>query len=258
MEEAVLFSVREHIATITLNRPQSLNSLNRDLVNQLHMALSRVVDDEDIRCVIITGSGKAFCAGGDLPFLESLQTVSDRKTFIASVGLLVKRICEIDKPFIAMVNGVAAGAGANLMLACDLVYAADTARFAQSFAKVGLIPDCGGLYFLPKAIGLHKAKELMFTADLINAERAEKYGMINHSCPASELAETVNAMAERLAQGAPLALALTKKYLNDISLTLEEVIDTEAVAQSLCMATEDCAEGITAFKEKRAPKFVGK
>ena len=233
MEEAVLFSVENHVATITLNRPKSLNSMNDKRIDGLHEALDRAEQDEEIRCVVLTGSGKAFCAGGDLPFLEALPDAGARRAFIIKVGAVAKRITTIDKPFIAMVNGVAAGAGVNLMLACDLVYAADTARFAQSFAKVGLIPDCGGLYFLPKAVGVHRAKELMFTADLIDAAAAERFGMLNHVCTA-------------------------EKYVNNTAMSLDDVLDTEAVAQTLCMATEDCREGIAAFKEKRAPRFTGK
>ena len=228
MEEAVLFSVENHVATITLNRPKSLNSMNDKLIDGLHEALDRAEQDEEIRCVVLTGSGKAFCAGGDLPFLEALPDAGARR------------------------------AGVNLMLACDLVYAADTARFAQSFAKVGLIPDCGGLYFLPKAVGVHRAKELMFTADLIDAAAAERFGMLNHVCTAEELPGEVYKMAARLAESAPLSLALIKKYVNNTAMSLDDVLDTEAVAQTLCMATEDCREGIAAFKEKRAPRFTGK
>lgn len=258
MEDAVLFTVKGHVATITLNRPQSLNSMNDALINGLHNALDKVEQDENIRCAVLTGSGKAFCAGGDLPFLEALPDAAARRAFIIKVGAVAKRITAIDKPFIAMVNGVAAGAGVNLMLACDLIYAVNTARFAQSFAKVGLIPDCGGLYFLPKAVGLHRAKELMFTADLIDAATAERYGMLNHVCGVEELAGEVEKMAERLASSSPLSLALIKKYVNNTAMSLDDVLDTEAVAQTLCMATEDCKEGIAAFKEKRAPEFTGK
>ncbi len=258
MEDAVLFTVKDHVATITLNRPQSLNSMNDALIDGLHNALDKVEQDENIRCAVLTGNGKAFCAGGDLPFLEALPDAGARRAFIIKVGAVAKRITTIDKPFIAMVNGVAAGAGVNLMLACDLVYAVNTARFAQSFAKVGLIPDCGGLYFLPKAVGLHRAKELMFTADLIDAATAERYGMLNHVCGAEELTGEVEKMAARFAASSPLSLALIKKYVNNTAMSLDDVLDTEAVAQTLCMATDDCKEGIAAFKEKRAPEFTGK
>lgn len=239
MEDAVLFSLKGQVAIITMNRPHSLNSMNEALIDGLHEALTKVEKDPAIKCAVLTGNGKAFCAGGDLPFLETLADTAVKKAFITKVGQVAKRITTIEKPIIAMVNGVTAGAGVNLMLACDLIYAVDTAKFAQSFAKVGLIPDCGGLYFLPKAVGVHKAKELMFTADLIDAATAEK-------------------MAERLAASAPLAIGLIKKYLNNTAMTLDEVLEMEAVAQPLCMGTDDSAEGITAFKEKRTPKFTGK
>lgn len=258
MENAVLYEVNNNVATITLNRPQSLNSMNDALIDGLHNVLDRIERDDDVRCVVLTGNGKAFCAGGDLPFLNGIATAADRRKFIARVGAVAKRITIIEKPFIAMVNGVAAGAGVNLMLACDLVYAVDKARFAQSFAKVGLIPDCGGLYFLPKAVGLHKAKELMFTADLIGAAEAASIGMLNHVCGEDTLAADVYAMAQRLAVSAPLSLGLTKKYLNNTSLGLDEILAAEESTQALLMDTDDCREGIAAFKEKRTPVFTGK
>lgn len=258
MESAVLYEVKDGVATITLNRPQSLNSMNDVLIDGLHDALDCVEKDDNVRCAVLTGNGKAFCAGGDLPFLNSIASASARRKFIAKVGAVAKRITVIEKPFIAMVNGVAAGAGVNLMLACDLVYAVDKARFAQSFAKVGLIPDCGGLYFLPKAVGLHKAKELMFTADLIGAEEAAALGMLNHVCSEDKLAEDVYAMAQRLAVSAPLSIGLIKKYLNNTSLGLDEILAAEESTQALLMDTEDCREGIAAFKEKRNPVFTGK
>ena len=144
------------------------------------------------------------------------------------------------------------------MLACDLVYASAKARFGESFAKVGLIPDCGGLYFLPKAIGVLKAKELMFTGDLIDAATAKELGMLNDVYEDEELKDKVYAMATRLAASAPLSISLTKKYLNDHDLTLDEVLAIEETTQALLMGTDDCKEGIAAFYEKRAPQFTGK
>ena len=258
MENAVLYEVKEHIATITLNRPSSLNSMNDGLIDGLHAALDKVEQDPEVRCAVLTGNGKAFCAGGDLPYLDSIATNGEKRDFIAKVGNVAKRITVIENPFICMVNGVTAGAGVNLMRACDLVYATVKARFAQSFAKVGLIPDCGGLFFLPKATGVLRAKELMFTADLIDAATAEKYNMVNHLCEEDKLAETTYAMAKRLAGSAPLSLALIKKYLNNTALTLDEVLAFEESTQALLMGTLDCKEGIAAFKEKRNPVFVGK
>ena len=258
MEDAVLYSVNGNVATITLNRPKSLNSMNDALIDGLHAALDKAESDKAVRAVVLTGNGKGFCAGGDLGYLNSLDNVGDKKAFIAKVGNVAKRITVIDKPFICMVNGVAAGAGVNLMLACDLVYAVDKARFGQAFVNVALIPDCGGLYFLPKAVGMHRAKELMFTADLIDAATAEKYGMLNHVCSAETLADEVYAMAEKLAAKAPLSIGLIKKYLTDGDLTLDEVLTIEETTQPLLMGTADCKEGIAAFTEKRAPHFTGK
>ncbi len=258
MEEAVLYAVENNIATITMNRPKSLNSMNDGLIDGLHAALDKAVADDGVRCIVLTGSGKAFCAGGDLSYLNGLTGTAEKKAFIAKVGDVAKRITVIEKPVIAYVNGVTAGAGVNLMLACDLVYASSKARFGESFAKVGLIPDCGGLYFLPKAIGVHKAKELMFTGDLIDAPTAAALGMLNHVCDDAELKDTVYAMAARLAASAPLAIGLTKKYLNNTALTLDEVLVIEETTQSLLMGTDDCKEGIAAFYEKRPPAFTGK
>ena len=179
MEDAVLYAVENGIATITMNRPKSLNSMNDALIDGLHEALTKAENDEAVRCIVLTGNGKAFCAGGDLSFLNGLEGTAAKKSFIAKVGAVAKRITVIEKPVIAWINGVTAGAGVNLMLACDLIYASHKAKFGESFAKVALIPDCGGLYFLPRAIGIHKAKELMFTGDLIDAPTAERLGMVN-------------------------------------------------------------------------------
>ena len=258
MEEAVLYVVENNIATITMNRPKSLNSMNDGLIDGLHAALDKAVADAEVRAIVLTGNGKAFCAGGDLSYLNGLNGTAEKKSFIAKVGDVAKRITTIEKPVIAWVNGVTAGAGVNLMLACDLIYASGKARFGESFAKVGLIPDCGGLYFLPKAIGVHKAKELMFTGDLIDAATAKELGMLNHVCEDAEFKDKVYEMAARLAASAPLAIGLTKKYLNNTALTLDEVLAIEETTQALLMGTDDCKEGIAAFYEKRAPQFTGK
>lgn len=258
MEEVVLYAVENGIATITMNRPKSLNSMNDSLIDGLHNSLTKAVADQDVHCIVLTGNGKAFCAGGDLSYLNSLGNTAAKKKFIAEVGAVAKLITIIEKPVIAYVNGVTAGAGVNLMLACDLIYASNKARFGESFAKVGLIPDCGGLYFLSKAIGLHKAKEMMFTGDLIDAVTAEKIGLVNHIYTDEDLPDVVYKMASRLAKSAPLAIGLTKKYLNNTALTLDDVLALEETTQPLLMGTDDCKEGIKAFYEKRNPIFTGK
>lgn len=258
MEDAVLYAVENGIATITMNRPKSLNSMNDGLIDGLHAALTKAETDEAVRCIVLTGNGKAFCAGGDLSFLNGLEGTAAKKGFIAKVGAVAKRITTIEKPIIAWVNGVTAGAGVNLMLACDLIYASHKAKFGESFAKVALIPDCGGLYFLPRAIGIHKAKELMFTGDLIDAPTAERLGMVNDVIEEEYLKDKVYEMAARLAASAPIAIGLTKKYLNDTGLSLDEVLNIEETTQPLLMGTDDCKEGIAAFYGKRAPVFTGK
>ena len=258
MKAEVLYQVQDGVATITMNRPQSLNSMNPGLIDGLHEALTKAAEDTAVRCLVLTGAGRAFCAGGDLGYLNGIESLAAKRSFINRVGDVARRITMLPKPVIAKVNGVTAGAGVNLMLACDLVYAVDTARFGESFAKVGLIPDCGGLFFLPRTVGTLKAKELMFTADLISAAEAEKLGMVNHLCPAEKLGDAVAVMAKRLAASAPLSISLIKQYVNQPGLTLDDVLAAEAVAQPLCMGSADCAEGIAAFQEKRAPKFTGK
>ena len=259
MAGEILFEIiDDKIALITLNRIASLNSLNGSLVQEFNKVLDECANNKKIRCVILTGAGKGFCAGGDLSYLESLQEETQISSFIADVGLLAEKIYHLPKPVIAMVNGVAAGAGFNLVLACDLIYATDTARFSQSFAKVGLIPDCGGLYFLQKQIGPYKAKQLMFTAELIDCEQGYKLGFINKICEAEFLYRETLELAEKLSNGAPLALGLIKKYLNEDNKTLEQTLEVEKEQQTICLKTADFSEGVLAFKEKREPIFIGK
>ncbi|WP_177504859.1 enoyl-CoA hydratase-related protein [Anaerosinus sp.] len=256
--ETVLYTLENEIATITLNRPKSLNAMNEELVDSLGHYLTRASQDES-RAIILTGNGRAFCAGGDLAHLSTLTVPIKAKEFITKVGNLVKQIQAIQKPVIAMVNGVAAGAGFNLVLACDIIYAAKSARFAQSFAKVGLVPDCGGMYLLPRIIGLPKAKELMFTADLINVEAANQLGLINHISEDNALADETYAFAKKLKESAPIALAMIKQTLNESDdLSLNTLLSKEAALQTICMQTKDHQEGLSAFKEKRSPLFSGK
>lgn len=257
-EKTVIVQIENMISTITFNRPASFNSFNRELVDDVLEALEEVKNNDEVRVIILTGSGKAFSAGGDLFYLQQLNNPVEARNFIAKAGELATFIMNIEKPIIAMVNGVAAGAGFNIALACDIIYCSKLARFTQSFVNVGLVPDCGGLYLLPRAIGLHKAKELMFTADIIDAEMALKMGIVNHVFDENELKEATYKFAQRLANSAPVALGSMKKILNrSYELSLESITEIESNLQTVCMQTMDHKEGIAAFKEKRKPDFKG-
>ena len=257
-EEAIIYKVSDRIATITMNRPKSLNSMSLDLVEGFIRSLQEAETDSQVRVVVVTGSGRAFSAGGDLKTLDELHTTEERRQFIVKVGTIVKLIHDMSKPVIAMVNGVAAGAGFNLALACDMAYAADNAKFIQSFVNVGLSPDCGGFYYLAKAVGMAKAKELMLTARPVGAQEAEHLNLVNGVFAQGELEAATMKLAARLAEAAPLAVAMTKKAVNDYSASLEETLTFESLASSSLLGTVDFKEGVTAFAEKRAPRFLGK
>ena len=257
-EEAIIYKVSDRIATITMNRPKSLNSMSLDLVEGFIRSLQEAETDSQVRVVVVTGRGRAFSAGGDLKTLDDLHTTEERRQFIVKVGTIVKLIHDMSKPVIAMVNGVAAGAGFNLALACDMAYAADNAKFIQSFVNVGLSPDCGGFYYLAKAVGMAKAKELMLTARSVGAQEAEHLNLVNGVFAQEELEAATMKLAARLAEAAPLAVAMTKKAVNDYSASLEETLTFESLASSSLLGTVDFKEGVTAFAEKRAPRFLGK
>lgn len=257
-EEAIIYKVSDRIATITMNRPKSLNSMSLDMVEGFIRSLQEAETDSQVRVVVVTGSGRAFSAGGDLKTLDELHTTEERRQFIVKVGTIVKLIHDMSKPVIAMVNGVAAGAGFNLALACDMAYAADNAKFIQSFVNVGLSPDCGGFYYLAKAVGMAKAKELMLTARPVGAQEAEHLNLVNGVFAQEELEAATMKLAARLAEAAPLAVAMTKKAVNDYSASLEETLTFESLASSSLLGTVDFKEGVTAFAEKRAPRFLGK
>ena len=258
-EKTVRVENKNGVATLTLNRPAAMNSMNQEFVDEFIAALTASGSDPEIRVVVITGAGKAFCAGGDLVHLSSLTDVIKARQFIDQAGKITALIMEMNKPVIAMVNGVAAGAGFNIAMACDMVIAAKSVKFVQSFSKVGLVPDCGGLYLLPRIVGPHKAKELMFTADAMDAETALKLGIVNHVVEDAALGKTVNELTTRLTKGAPISLSYIKKMVNrSADLDLKNTLAFETEIQSICMQTADYQEGVKAFKEKRAPVFQGK
>ena len=246
------------VVTITLNRPKVKNAMNQLLWEELLDCLAEIAVSAEDRVVVITGAGGDFCSGADLggggPF-SGPQHMTFAMQWINQVPLALHRL---PKPTIAKVRGVAAGAGANLAFGCDLIVAADTARFAEIFAKRGLTVDFGGSWLLPRLIGLHRAKELAFFGDVIPASEAERMGLLNRVVAEDELDGFVADWAERLARGAPVALAHTKRLLNDsLQKSMAEALDAEGSSQMIAVGTKDAKEAVKAFLAKREPTFNG-
>jgi 2-(1,2-epoxy-1,2-dihydrophenyl)acetyl-CoA isomerase len=249
------------VMTLRLNRAQKLNALNPEMGRELVQAVLRASDDKEIRAIVITGAGKAFCAGGDL---ELLRDVRNRNASRELESLLVagKELClaisTTTKPVIAAVNGPAAGGGMNIALACDMRIASDQARFAESFANIGLYPDFGGTYFLPRIVGLALAAELFYTAETLSAEDALRLGIVNRVFPVAQFELEVRKITESLAAAPPIAFRDVKRtILADDRKTLEEKLDEEIRLQIHCFESQDCLEGLNAFFEKRKPSFRG-
>ncbi len=260
--DAVLETRAEGIATLVLNRPERLNALNPELAVALNEALGRVADDASVRVVVLTGAGRAFCAGGDLTALGAGRQSGSMKELepLLRAGLAaLVRMRTMAQPVIAAVNGVAAGGGMNLALAADIRIAAEEATFGQSFAKVGLFPDYGGTYFLPQLVGPARAAEMFYTGDLIDAATALRLGIVNRVVPAAQLAAETMTLARKIAQGPPIAIRAIKKVVfGSEREALEKALEREVEQQMACFRSEDCREGIAAFFEKRAPKFEGR
>ena len=220
-------------------------------------ALDELEADPAARVVIVTGSGGHFCAGGDLRSMrEKRLSAAEGRARVEELNRMVKRLVDFPRPTIAMVDGVAVGAGANLALCCDLIVASDRAQFGELFWKVGLIPDGGGTWLLSRAVGLARAKELMFTADLIGAAEASRIGLVNRVVPAAELATTTRALAERIAAGPPAVLTMVKQLVNRAAASdLASALELEAFAQGQALAGPDHQEGLRAFFDKRPPRF---
>lgn len=259
MTESILLKTENNIAYITLNRPEVFNSFNREMALNLQQVLKNCENNPEVRAIVLTGSGKAFCAGQDLKEVTSPElNPGFKKILDEHYNPIISLIRNIKKPIVAAVNGVAAGAGANIALACDVVIARETANFIQAFSLIGLIPDSAGTFFLPRLIGFQKASALCMLGDKISAEEAERLGMIYKSVSSESFDELVKQTALKLAQMPTKAIGMTKTLLNaSITNNLEQQLALESKYQIEAAQTEDYAEGVAAFMEKRKPNFKG-
>jgi 2-(1,2-epoxy-1,2-dihydrophenyl)acetyl-CoA isomerase len=260
-EAALLVAVAEGVATLTLNRPERLNAFTAALHEELAAALERSAADDAIRALLITGAGRGFCAGQDLSEGKPIPGGARRDlggSLERYYNPLIHRLRELEKPVVAAVNGVAAGAGAGLAFACDIVIASQSASFIEAFSRIGLVPDAGNTWFLPRLAGSARAMAMAMTGDAVPAERAAEWGLIWKAVPDDALMSEARALAVRLAQGPTRALGLTKRALNRSATNdLDAQLDLERDLQREAGLGEDYREGVAAFLEKRPPRFNG-
>jgi len=256
---SILFEIKNGVAYLTLNRPEKFNSFNREMALLMQAKLDEAASLHEVRCVYITGAGKAFCAGQDISELVGENKIEISQILSEHYNPIVRRIRNLPKPVVAAVNGVAAGAGANIALCCDVVVASASASFIQAFSKIGLIPDSGGTFTLPRLIGWQKASALMMTGDKASAAEAERLGMIYKVFDDDKFEEESRKIAGTLSQMPTKGLAYTKHVLNkSFHSTWEDQLLMEDKYQQKAAATEDYQEGINSFLEKRNPAFKGK
>ncbi|MFE7599970.1 enoyl-CoA hydratase/isomerase family protein [Streptomyces sp. NPDC057494] len=258
----VLHTVENGVSWITLNRPEAMNAVTWDQRERIIALLAEASADPEVRCVVVTATGRGFCAGADLRGAPSTgDRVAGDVARMIRLGAqrFIGAVMDCEKPVIAAVNGTAAGIGAHLAFACDLVLAADSARFIEVFVRRGLVPDGGGAYLLPRLIGPQRAKELMFFGDAVGAAEAKEMGLVNRVVPADELTKTARDWAERLAQGPTRALTLTKQLVNaSLDADRSTAFAAEATAQEINMTTRDAQEGVASFVERREARYEGR
>jgi 2-(1,2-epoxy-1,2-dihydrophenyl)acetyl-CoA isomerase len=258
MTDGLRVDVDGPVATITLDRPEALNALTVPVKVALHEALERLAVDRAVRAVVLTGAGRAFCAGQDLAEREGPDAAPLDVELRERYNPIILALRAMGQPVIAAVNGVAAGAGASIAFACDLRIAAEDARFVLAFGRIGLVPDSGATWFLPRLIGQARAAEMALVGDPISADEALRIGLVSRVVPNDDLLAEARSIADRIAAGAPMAVALTKGALERAaSIDLETALEGEAKLQGIAGASADHAEGLAAFREKRAPRFTG-
>lgn len=250
--------IEDGVAIVTLNRPDKLNPLSMKMLEELGTAFDELRKDDAVKVVVLTGAGKAFSAGGDInDMLEGnlqLDYVAGRK-----LGRTIQAIQGIEKPVICALNGIAAGGGAGVALACDVIYASEKARFSEIYTNIGMVPDCGNLWFLPRVVGPYKAKELCFSAEIIDAQEMYRLGIAQKIFPPEELMPKTLEFAKKLASGPLLSYKLIKTFIDrGWGMSLEQFYDLEALALEIVMKSEDFKEGVTAFIEKRKAVYKGK
>jgi len=258
----IRYEVTDHVATITFDRPEQRNALSPVMLDELAAAIREAQTDDATRALVITGAGRAFCAGGDLGAIgkgHREQNSAELQPILRSGMQIVLKIRTMRQPVIAAIHGPAAGAGMNIALSADMRIASEDASFGQSFAKVGLFPDYGGTFFLPELVGPAIAAELFYTGDMIDAQTALRLGIVNRVVPIAQLESEVQTLAQKIAQGPPMAIRAVKRMLfGSTKAKLEKALELEVEEQMKCFASQDCGEGIAAFFEKRKPKFQGR
>lgn len=255
--QTVKYEVADGVATITLNRPDAMNATNDQLYQELNGLLKEVAGDDGIGCLVLTGAGRAFCAGADVKAMSpDASPLARRKRHRGILRNVLLPLYNLEKPVIAAVNGPAVGAGFNMALAADMVIASETAVFSQIFTRLALVPDLGGMYLLTRVVGLNKAKELCFTARKITAAEGLSLGFVNRVVTSEALLPEAHALARQIAAGPATSLAMIKTLLNKSSTsTLEDMLEFESFAQTIAYITPEHREGVAAFREKREPRF---